>query len=500
MIMIIVYFSGLVLKSVYVTALCMSLISIQSAVFANKKTIFENIQLEHSNQIKMNQYAQPCEAILPQSEQLKAIQNKIAQSPQERKKLLNQFWDHAKGIGTPLIEPIDGQNSRMIFLWRGAEHNVRLIGGPSNDHEWLTRLPDTDIWFKESLVDNRFIGSYSYAVDLPNLDGYLSHYCPQLNSNLKESRVQRRASLQVQKIDPLNTNAWFQPQSKTISNDATQKKLDELSQKIKLRSENIVSLSQSPQFIDPSLYPNHPNPKLKHFILKSKIMGNERIIQTYQSKKKNPNDSYITAIFFDGKQYSELLNVPKALDILVESGQLPPIQAVFVSHPSDTLRPQELTPNKAYTQFFIDELMPFIDQKLPNRDRSKTVILGSSLGGLSSAYMAMQFPQQISHVVPLSGSFWWQKDSQDVPNSMSKIIRESANQSKQQWFISANTYETSKNNNDLSILETSEIVANDLKKQGHQVHYQNYVGGHSYAVWQMILQDALLHFFAQNHQ
>ena len=72
--------------------------------------------------------------------------------------------------------------------------------------------------------------------------------------------------------------------------------------------------------------------------------------------------------------------------------------------------------------------LPFIDQKLPNRDRSKTVILGSSLGGLSSAYMAMQFPQQISHVVPLSGSFWWQKDSQDLANSMSKIIRESSNQ------------------------------------------------------------------------
>ena len=48
----------------------MSLISIQSAVFANEKTILESIQLGHSNQIKMNQYAQPCEEILPQSEQL----------------------------------------------------------------------------------------------------------------------------------------------------------------------------------------------------------------------------------------------------------------------------------------------------------------------------------------------------------------------------------------------------------------------------------------------
>ncbi|WP_257227292.1 esterase family protein [Acinetobacter sp. YH12063] len=140
--------------------------------------------------------------------------------------------------------------------------------------------------------------------------------------------------------------------------------------------------------------------------------------------------------------------------------------------------------------------MPWIQKNAPAKvDSKKTVLLGSSLGGLSSAYLALENPNQISHVVPLSGSFWWQNAPTDLPNGMSKIIRDKTSQPKQHWFITANSYESSRNNNELSILETSPIVAADLKSKGHDVHYQSYIGGHSYAVWQVALQDALKHFF-----
>ncbi len=80
----------------------------------------------------------------------------------------------------------------------------------------------------------------------------------------------------------------------------------------------------------------------------------------YDSAFINPklrlNQDYITAIFFDGQHYNELLNVPKALDILVEQGNLPPIQAYFVSPPNEQIRPKELTPNKEFSAFFNQEL------------------------------------------------------------------------------------------------------------------------------------------------
>jgi enterochelin esterase family protein len=91
-------------------------------------------------------YAAPCESVQPESRRLKLLQAQLQAKPKQSAQIIEQFWNIAQQ-GTPLAEKIDAQNSRIIFLWRGATHNVRLIGGPSNDHEWLTRLPNTDIWF-----------------------------------------------------------------------------------------------------------------------------------------------------------------------------------------------------------------------------------------------------------------------------------------------------------------------------------------------------------------
>lgn len=478
-----------ILKFVPQTLLSFGLSITSCSIFAATPAVENKDTVQTSS---MLEYAPACESVQPESQLLNSIQKKLTQNPEKNQKIITKFWESVAKQGTPFVKKIDQKQSRVIYLWRGAKHNVRLIGGPSNDHEWLTRLAKTDIWFKEAVVDNEFIGSYSFGIDLPNLEGYLSHYCPHLNPDLKESREQRRAILKVQQLDPYNKNKFLKEKNQlALKNDPL----------IQLRNENIVALAQAPQFIDPQQFQQHVNPELRSYTLSSQTLNNDRVIQIYQSKRKNLQQDYITALFFDGKQYSTLLNVAKALDILVEQGKIPPIQAVFISHPSDALRPKELTPNAEYSQFFSQELLPWLDQHLTfPRNKQKTVLLGSSLGGLSSAYLAYQFPNEISHVVPMSGSFWWKSQENDQPNGMSQIIRQSNTQKHplQHWYISANSYEYSRNNNSLSILETAPIVAQDLKDQGQDVVYKSYVGGHSYAIWQVILQDALLHFFANS--
>lgn len=426
-------------------------------------------------------YASPCEAVKPESDLLTNLSQhlQVVQKSQ-RNIVIEQFWQKVAKTQTPIIEKIDTDLSRVVYLWRGAKHNVRLVGGPSNDHEWLTRIPNTDIWFKEAIVKNDFIGSYSFAVDIKNIDGYLSHYCPHLNTELKESREQRMALRNSFQLDPYNSKRF-------LKQDLTG-----------LRNENILMLDQAPTFVDPSHYAKR-SLKVKTLNLKSHILQNQREIKIYQSVKKDPQQTYVTAIFFDGNEYARLLDVPKALDILVEQGKLPPIQAVFIDPINMQIRPKELTPNTGFSQFFQKEFLPWLDQHI-ERDVSKTVLLGSSLGGLSSAYIALENPTQISHIVPLSGSFWWQQDKSHEPNEMSHIIRNKSLPVKQHWFISANSYETSRAHNELSILNTSPIVANDLKAKGQDVVFKTYTGGHSYAIWQVVVQDALQHFFAKNNK
>lgn len=423
------------------------------------------------------QYAAPCEDVKPESDVLRHFSQQLKTIPKiRRNQIIEEFWQSVEKSQTPIVEKINSETSRVIYLWRGAQYNVRLVGGPSNDHEWLTKLPDTDIWFKEAIVKNDFIGSYNFAVDIENVDGYLSNYCPHLNTKLKESREQRMALRNAFQLDPYNSKRFL---AQDIAG---------------LRNENLLMLDQAPVFVDPAQYAKREL-DLKTLSLKSTILKNERKITIYQSTKNNPQQSYITAIFFDGNEYANLVNVPKTLDILVEQGKLPPIQAVFIDPLNAQIRPKELTPNADFSQFFQKELLPWLDQQI-KRDTEKTVLLGSSLGGLSAAYLALENPTQISHVVPLSGSFWWQKDKTDEPNGMSHIIRDKTLPIKQHWFISANSYETSRAHNELSILNTSPIVANDLKEKGQDVVFKSYTGGHSYAVWQVVIQDALQYFFA----
>ena len=460
---------GIMSKKILVMMLLSQAVGLYTSAYADSINIKDQVFA----------YASPCEAVKPESDLLSHLSQQLETLPQKQhNKIIEKFWQNIETSQTPIIEKLSDTSSRVIYLWRGAEYNVRLVGGPSNDHEWLTRIPNTDIWFKEVMVKNDFIGSYSFAVDIKNVDGYLSNYCPHLNTALKESREQRMALCDAFQLDRFNSKHFLEKDG------------------VGLRNENLLILDQAPKFVDPSQYTER-SLQLKTLNLKSKILNNERKISIYQSAKKNPKQTYITTIFFDGNEYATLLNVPKALDILVEQGKLPPIQAVFIDPINPQIRPKELTPNAGFSQFFQKEFLPWLDQQI-ERDVGKTVLLGSSLGGLSSAYIALENPTQISHVVPLSGSFWWKKDKSDEPNGMSQIIRNQTLPIKQHWFISANSYETSRAHNELSILNTSPIVANDLKEKGQDVVFKTYTGGHSYAVWQVVVQDALQHFFT-NH-
>lgn len=96
------------------------------------------------------------------------------------------FWQWVDQQGTPLIEPGDSPDTRlMTFLWRGPVSGVRLLGGPSGEHLDLYRLADTDIWYLSQQVPADTIMSYKLAPDVPVFDGSAGPdaqpYWPQLS-------------------------------------------------------------------------------------------------------------------------------------------------------------------------------------------------------------------------------------------------------------------------------------------------------------------------------
>jgi hypothetical protein len=69
---------------------------------------------------------------------------------------LAAFWQAVLEQGTPLVEPIEGDEAHCLIalLWRdkGDTHNVVVFAGPAGwDHpkdNQMTRLLDTDLWHK----------------------------------------------------------------------------------------------------------------------------------------------------------------------------------------------------------------------------------------------------------------------------------------------------------------------------------------------------------------
>lgn len=81
---------------------------------------------------------------------------------------LERFWAETGG-NAPLIEKFPNDEGLLLitFLWRGGPNisSVLLQGGPpTQPSKWLSRLPDTDLWFRTDPIpqDARF--TYGYEV------------------------------------------------------------------------------------------------------------------------------------------------------------------------------------------------------------------------------------------------------------------------------------------------------------------------------------------------
>lgn len=419
-----------------------------------------------------------CENAQAQSKLLKALQTRLEANPSATNKVLQTFWQDIRSKQTPIIEPINQHTQRIIYLWRGAKHNVRLLGGPSNDHDWLQRLPNSDVWYKEYVVNTDYQGSYVFAVDVPNLGEQMKDGC--LWQQQKESRAQRLAILSVLQLDPHNPHTLI-----PVNQAHTQ------------RNENLfiptIKRQQTTQKHSPSF-----NGSLTHKIFTSERLKNQRHVSFYQPNvSPSIQKALPTLVFLDGEAYTETVNVPHLFDQLISEYKIPPVQAVFIHNPSSAARQQELPPNPLFNDMMRHELMPWLSQQL-NRpvNRDETIVIGSSYGGLAAANLGLQMPEYFSHVVALSGSFWWHPPEAQLPeqaNYLAWSIKKHSPHTKTKWFLSANSHETGRDGKHDGILETTKQLRDALSGQHQDVVMREYSGGHNYQVWQTALQDALLH-------
>ncbi|EEF22348.1 enterochelin esterase, putative, partial [Ricinus communis] len=165
-------------------------------------------------------------------------------------------------------------------------------------------------------------------------------------------------------------------------------------------------------------------------------LGNSRKLRIYlpPGYDANPAQRYPVLYMHDGQNlfdpgtaaFGTAWAIGATVDSLIASGAIQPIIVVGIDNTPDRIA--EYTPCcdkehgggklDAYAAFLVDTVKPWVDANLRTlQDREHTAIMGSSLGGIASVYIAQQYPQVFSRAGGVSSSFWWndQMFSKNVP-------------------------------------------------------------------------------------
>lgn len=384
---------------------------------------------------------------------------------------LEAFWQEAIELGTPLIEPIEGDDEHRLvtFLWReqGDIRNMVVCFGPAGykrpAKNQMTRLLETNLWYKTYRVRSDLRTIYLLSQNDP-LTG--EEYAPEdFGTHLIP--------------DPLN------PQRFVFSEDA-----DNPAEKALVVS--ILELPDAP--LQPWIHP-HLDEAMGHVEehhLRSTILGNQRWVYVYTpSSYTTSGEAYNLLVLFDGWAYIHLVPTPTILDNLINQRKIPPFIAVLPDSLDQETRSRELPCYPPFVEFLTQELLPWVHaQYHVTSDPARTIVAGSSYGGLAAAYAALHAPEHFGNVLSQSGGFWWDKDPEDqIPQE--RLIQQFMTHPRLplRFYLEVGLKE---DGIIADMVASNRHFRDVLALKGYEVEYTEFDGGHDYICWRGSLADGLL--------
>jgi enterochelin esterase family protein len=280
----------------------------------------------------------------------------------EKDSLFTLFWRQASQRGIPYI---DTNNTSVTFLYRGRADSVKVYGDFTS---WsfklqMKQLPEKDLHYlrlsfqPDARLDYMLIVDNKEILDPLNKATAPSGYGNK--SELAMPKFARAAELQDQPLAARGTLT-------TLTHTST-----------------VLGYNHTVHVYLPASYDSEAKP-------------------------------YPVAYFQDGNDYLNFAGATKILDNMIHAKSLPPMIAVFVVPPTERERNRrsEYALNGAYTTFFVNELLPFIDKKYRTiRSPQARLVIGPSFGGMISLYIGFRYPDSIGNAASQSGYVSFANDS-----------------------------------------------------------------------------------------
>jgi enterochelin esterase family protein len=219
-----------------------------------------------------------------------------------------------------------------------------------------------------------------------------------------------------------------------------------------------------------------PHGRVEEFDFNSKLLNNQRRVYVYlpPGYAKSSPQRFATFYIHDGGEYLSRARLPTVLDNLCHSQEIPPLIAVMVD-PVD--RMTEYHTNEHYAQFIEKELIPHIDRHYRTRpQREARGVMGASLGGLISTYLALLRPQLFSKMAGQSSALFLEQDKiATLANGLT------ANTS---FYFDVGAYEP-------QFIPAHHHLVPLLQAKGCPCLFQELEGGHNWTNWRAHLKDLL---------
>ena len=141
----------------------------------------------------------------------------------------------------------------------------------------------------------------------------------------------------------------------------------------------------------------------------SRIYGHPRTVWVYTpAGYKSGPTGYSLIVAFDGEDYhGDTMRLPKILDSLTAAGKMPAMVALMVDNSSGAARLSDLANQPAFAEFLATEVIPWLRRQYNvTRDPRRTIVTGSSAGGLAASFVALVHPEVFGNVLSQSGAYW----------------------------------------------------------------------------------------------
>lgn len=241
---------------------------------------------------------------------------------------------------------------------------------------------------------------------------------------------------------------------------------------------------------------SHAGAPAEEIVLDSAALGERRRVWISPPPAAPAHDLPVVLVFDGTPRHT----APAVRDLLLADGAIEPALVVLVDQAG--LRDRDLTGNPDFTRFLTEELLPLLCERYgATGSAHRTILSGSSFGGLCAGWTALQRPEVFGGAILQSPSCWFHPDlarpgrpAPDVVTAPTPLLLQAfatAAPAPIRIFHEVGELELGPPPAQVWQVLGNRWLHDVLDARGYETTYREFAGGHDAAWWRGTWADAL---------